>query len=165
MKDIRPFFWQNDTSISKNSWGYVADQDYKTAASLIGDLVDIVSKNGALLLNIGPRPDGTIPEPEQEILLEIGRWLAQNGEAIYGTRPWNVYGEGPTEVPEGSFTDTKRQALHQPGYPLYDAKAAQSTPRPWPGLKASCASTPSAAAQPSRRSALHAFRCWDILAS
>ena len=67
-----------------------------------------MSKNGALLLNIGPRPDGTIPEPEQEILLEIGRWLAVNGEAIYGTRPWKVYGEGPTEVFEGAFHDTKR---------------------------------------------------------
>jgi alpha-L-fucosidase len=59
-------------------------------------------------LNIGPRPDGTIPEPEEEILLEIGRWLAVNGEAIYGTRPWKVYGEGPTEVIEGYFQDTKR---------------------------------------------------------
>lgn len=108
---IRPEFWQNDTSISKNSWGYIEGQDYKTAESLIGDLVDVVSKNGALLLNIGPRPDGTIPEPEQEILLEIGRWLAQNGEAIYGTRPWSVYGEGPTEVPEGYFMDTNRQAF------------------------------------------------------
>ena len=109
LKEIRPFFWQNDTSISKNSWGYVAEQDYKTAGDIIGDLVDITSKNGALLLNIGPRPDGTIPEPEQAILREIGRWLKVNGEAIYGTRPWNVFGEGPTEIPEGSFSDTKRQ--------------------------------------------------------
>jgi alpha-L-fucosidase len=108
---IRPEFWQTDTSVSKNSWGYVEKQDYKTTASLVGDLVDIVSKNGALLLNIGPRPDGTIPEPEQEILRCIGRWLAQNGEAVYGTRPWAVFGEGPTEVVGGSFNDTKRQAF------------------------------------------------------
>ncbi len=109
LKEIRPYFWQTDTSISKNSWGYVAEQDYKQAGVIIGDLVDIVSKNGALLLNIGPRPDGTIPEPEQAILREIGQWLKMNGEAIYGTRPWRVYGEGPTSVPEGNFTDTKRQ--------------------------------------------------------
>lgn len=109
LKEIRPFFWQNDTSVSKNSWGYVSKQDYKQAGDIIGDLVDITSKNGALLLNIGPRPDGTIPEPEQAILREIGAWLKINGEAIYGTRPWKVYGEGPTEVPEGYFTDTKRQ--------------------------------------------------------
>jgi alpha-L-fucosidase len=108
---IRPEFWQTDTSVSKNSWGYVEKQDYKTAGELVGDLVDIVSKNGALLLNIGPRPDGTIPEHEQEILRGIGRWLATNGEAIYGTRPWVVFGEGPTQVVEGSFNDTKREAF------------------------------------------------------
>jgi alpha-L-fucosidase len=111
LADIPPFFWQNDTSVSKNSWGYIEGQDYKTATSLIGDLIDVVSKNGALLLNVGPRPDGTIPEEEQELLREIGRWLAVNGEAIYGTRPWTVYGEGPTEVAEGEFTDTKRDAF------------------------------------------------------
>jgi len=108
---IRPIFWQTDTSISKNSWGYVQNQDYKTAGDLVGDLVDIVSKNGALLLNVGPRPDGALPEPEQRILLEIGQWLAVNGEAIYGTRPWKVFGEGPTQVIEGSFSDTKRTAF------------------------------------------------------
>jgi alpha-L-fucosidase len=108
LKGIRPLFWQTDTAVSKNSWGYIESQEYKTPVSLIHDLVDIVSKNGALLLNIGPRPDGTIPEPEQAILLEIGRWLAVNGEAIYGTRPWKVYGEGPTEVFEGAFQDTRR---------------------------------------------------------
>lgn len=105
---IRPLLWQNDTSVSKNSWGYVHNQEYKTVDSLVDDLVDVVSKNGALLLNIGPKPDGTIPEPEQQMLREIGAWLQVNGEAIYGTRPWKVFGEGPTEVSEGSFTDTKR---------------------------------------------------------
>ena len=109
--DIRYPFWQTDTAVAKNSWGYVKEQDYKTATSIIGDLADIVSKNGALLLNVGPRPDGTIPEPEEEILLEIGRWLAVNGEAIYGTRPWKVFGEGPTEVVSGGFNDTKRAAF------------------------------------------------------
>jgi alpha-L-fucosidase len=108
LADIRPLFWQTDTAISKNSWGYVAKQDYKTAGAIVDDLIDIVSKNGALLLNIGPRPDGTIPEKEQEILLEIGEWLGRNGEAVYGTRPWRVFGEGPTQVQEGMFTDTFR---------------------------------------------------------
>ena len=68
--------------------------------------MDIVSKNGTLLLNIGPRPDGTIPEQAEKILLELGQWLSINGEAIYGTRPWAVYGEGPTKVVGGSFKDT-----------------------------------------------------------
>jgi alpha-L-fucosidase len=106
---LRPTFWQTDTAVAKNSWGYTAKQDYKTAGSIVGDLVDIVSKNGALLLNIGPRPDGTIPEGDAAILREIGRWLEVNGEAIYGTRPWDVFGEGPTQVIEGSFKDTERQ--------------------------------------------------------
>ena len=108
---IRPEFWQTDTAVSKSSWGFVAKHDYKSVDSLVDDLVDIVSKNGALLLNIGPRPDGTIPEPEQEILRGIGSWLRVNGEAIYGTRPWNLFGEGPTEVVEGSFNDTKRRTF------------------------------------------------------
>ncbi|MHB8751302.1 MAG: alpha-L-fucosidase C-terminal domain-containing protein, partial [Aggregatilineales bacterium] len=68
-------------------------------------------KNGAMLLNIGPRPDGTIPEPEEQLLLGIGEWLALNGEAIYGTRPWKVFGEGPTQISEGQFTDTNRSAF------------------------------------------------------
>jgi len=106
---IRPFFWQTDTAVSKSSWGYVENQDYKTVDSLVDDLVDIVSKNGALLLNIGPKPDGTIPEREEAMLREIGRWLRVNGEAVYGTRPWRVFGEGPTQVVEGPFSDTKRR--------------------------------------------------------
>ncbi len=111
LKDIRPLLWQNDTSVSKNSWGYISHQDYKNPRDIIHDLVDVVSKNGALLLNIGPKADGTIPDEDQNILLEIGRWLAVNGEAIYSTRPWVRFGEGPTEVPEGQFTDTSRQVF------------------------------------------------------
>jgi len=108
LKGISKLFWQTDTSISKNSWGYITNHDYKTAGSIIGDMIDIVSKNGALLLNIGPRPDGTIPEYEEQVLLEIGKWLELNGEAIYETHPWEIFGEGPTEIEEGTFTDFKR---------------------------------------------------------
>lgn len=105
----RDLFWQTDTSVSTNSWGYIKDHKYRTANSLVDDLIDIVSKNGCLLLNIGPKPDGTIPEPEEKLLLEIGQWLAVNGEAIYGTRPWQVFGEGATKVSEGPFAERNRK--------------------------------------------------------
>jgi alpha-L-fucosidase len=106
---IRPHFWQTDTSVSTKSWGYVEGQDYRSVDALVDDLVDIVSKNGTFLLNIGPRPDGTIPEAEENILLKIGQWLDINGEAIYGTRPWHIFGEGPTQIPSGEFTDAHRE--------------------------------------------------------
>jgi alpha-L-fucosidase len=103
-------FWQTDTSVSIKSWGYIENDTFRSAESLIHQLIDIVSKNGCLLLNIGPKSDGTIAEQEQTILRDMGRWLAVNGEAIYGTRPWKVYGEGPTKVVGGSFHDTSTKS-------------------------------------------------------
>jgi alpha-L-fucosidase len=111
MDRIRRPFWQTDTAVSTNSWGYIKDHKYKPVNRLVDDLVDIVSKNGCLLLNIGPRADGTIPEHEQEMLREIGRWLSINGEAIYGTRPWTVYGEGPTGTATGHLSENKNKAF------------------------------------------------------
>jgi alpha-L-fucosidase len=107
----RKLFWQTDTSISNKSWGYIKNDTFRSPGSLISELVDIVSKNGALLLNVGPRPDGTIPEEAQQILLNMGRWLSINGEAIYGTRPWKVFGEGPTKVAGGAFHDTSNEGF------------------------------------------------------
>ncbi len=105
LDEIRPDYWQTDTSVCRKSWCYTCEPDYKTSRSLVHDLVDIVSKNGCLLLNIGPRADGTIPEEQQQILLEIGAWLKVHGEAVYGTRPWLVFGEGPTRIKTGTFQE------------------------------------------------------------
>ncbi|WP_251106327.1 alpha-L-fucosidase [Alloacidobacterium dinghuense] len=104
---IREQHWQTDTSVSQQSWGYIKGDTYKTPESIVWQLIDIVSKNGNLLLNIGPKSDGTIPDEAQSILKHTGAWLKVNGEAIYGTRPWTTYGEGPTKVVAGSFNDSE----------------------------------------------------------
>ena len=103
--DIRPAYWQTDTSVSNKSWGYIEHDTYKTPIFIIDQLADVVSKNGNLLMNIGPRADGTIPDEVQQVLRSVGAWLQVNGDAIYGTRPWKVFGEGPTKVAAGSFHD------------------------------------------------------------
>jgi alpha-L-fucosidase len=106
---IHSEYWQTDTSISNKSWGYIQDDIFKTPDLIVHELIDIVSKNGNLLLNVGPRSDGTIPEEVQKILQDVGSWLGANGEAIYGTRPWSTYGEGPTKVAEGPMRDVKTE--------------------------------------------------------
>ncbi|MCX5758869.1 MAG: alpha-L-fucosidase [Candidatus Hydrogenedentes bacterium] len=105
----RDLFWQTDTSISIKSWGYIEKDRFRSVSSLVHELADIVSKNGCLLLNIGPRSDGTIPKEAQQILRGIGKWLRLNGEAIYGTRPWTTAGEGPTAAASGSFSDHREK--------------------------------------------------------
>jgi alpha-L-fucosidase len=102
---IREFFWQTDTSISSKSWGYIDNDTFKSPDRLVDDLVDIVAKNGCLLLNVGPRADGTIPQQAQDILIAIGKWLDTNGKAIYDTRPWKISGEGPTGTAEGHLSE------------------------------------------------------------
>ncbi|MDE5590267.1 MAG: alpha-L-fucosidase [Acetatifactor sp.] len=105
--ETQPFYWQTDTAIAKNSWCYTENNDFKKAKDILCDLVDIVSKNGNLLLNVGPKADGTISDEDRAVLLEIGDWMEKNGEAVYGSRPWRIAAEGPTKVEEGQFTDGK----------------------------------------------------------
>ncbi|MEO6455336.1 MAG: alpha-L-fucosidase [Ginsengibacter sp.] len=104
---IRPQAWQTDDAIGNKSWGFTNDNTFKSPQYVITNLIDIVSKNGNLLINIGPRPDGTITDEETKVLLGTGKWLDVNGEAIYGTRPWRIYGEGPTESASGEFKTQK----------------------------------------------------------
>jgi len=99
---LRLIPWQTDTSLSIHSWGYVEHDEYRTAKSLIHQLLDTVSKNGNLLLNVGPKSDGSIPDEARAVLLQMGEWLKPNGEAVFDTRPFTVFGEGPTKAANGS---------------------------------------------------------------
>ncbi|MGN0298769.1 MAG: alpha-L-fucosidase [Lachnospiraceae bacterium] len=104
-QDIKPFTWQTDTAIARNSWGYIEGLQYKTAREIISQLIDVVSKNGNLLLNIGPKGDGSIPDEDQRILKQIGAWLKINGTAIYDSHIWKRAEEGNTRTKEGQFSD------------------------------------------------------------
>ncbi|MEM9986253.1 MAG: alpha-L-fucosidase, partial [Bacteroidota bacterium] len=99
--------WLTDTS--PGAWFYRSNAKFKTPNELIDILVDIVAKNGLMLLNVPPDPDGTIPQEMVDLLLHMGEWLEVNGDAIYGTRPYTVFGEGPTRLPEGGH---KIEKLH-----------------------------------------------------
>jgi alpha-L-fucosidase len=97
--EIQPLPWQTDTCIG--GWHYdrglYERNGYKTAKMVVQTLVDIVSKNGNLMLNIPVRGDGSIDEKERTIVEEIGVWMKANSESIYGTRPWKIFGEGPAQ--------------------------------------------------------------------
>jgi alpha-L-fucosidase len=95
-EDISEYPWQTDTSIG--DWFYNLKDKYKTPSHTTEMLVDIVSKNGNLLLNIPQRPDGTLDDECTFLLKEVGRWTKTNGDGIYGTRPWKSSGEGPSTV-------------------------------------------------------------------
>lgn len=102
--DIQNPYWLTDDSISSSSWCYTTGIGYYSMKAMLHALIDRVSKNGTMLLNIAPTADGAIPAGQRSILLGIGDHLGRFGESIYATRAWSVYGEGPTQMGGGSFT-------------------------------------------------------------
>ncbi|RKZ83991.1 MAG: alpha-L-fucosidase, partial [Gammaproteobacteria bacterium] len=117
---LEPNPWMTDETISKGRWCYTEGIEVKASVDVLHVLIDIVSKNGVLLLNISPKADGSIPNVQQEVLLDMGSWLDQFGEAIYATRPWYTFGEGPTREPEGHFKN--REAFLNLKYSWKDAR-------------------------------------------
>jgi len=103
MPGIRPTPWQTDTSIG--DWYYNKNWKYRGTDWVIHMLVDIVSKNGNLLINVVQRPDGSLDPEAEQILAQMADWIAINGEAIYGTRPWLTHGEGPVRAKGGNFKE------------------------------------------------------------
>jgi alpha-L-fucosidase len=105
--ELTYYEWITDSTVDVGrGWGYVKGLRFKTVDHLVDNLVDRVSKNGYLLLNVGPKPDGTIPDEAKALLLGMGKWLQVNGDAIYGTTPWVIAGEGPTRLTtRGDFNE------------------------------------------------------------
>ncbi|MDP9421320.1 MAG: alpha-L-fucosidase [Pseudomonadota bacterium] len=104
LEGINPLPWQTDTSNA--DWFYSDHHPYKSTKQVIGLLADIVSKNGNMLLNVTQYPDGSLPPQSEELLAGLAAWMKINAEAIHGTRPWKIYGEGPTKPKAGAFAES-----------------------------------------------------------
>lgn len=105
-KEITNFVWEVDDPVLYR-FGYTEGSPIVDAKTVITRLIENTSKNGGLLLNISPKADGTIPDDQTKLLLEIGKWLQVNGEGIYETRPWTKFGEGEKAAPQFRFTSKK----------------------------------------------------------
>jgi alpha-L-fucosidase len=132
---IQDYPWQTDTCIG--NWHYRRGLKYRTAESVVRELVDIVSKNGNLLLNIPVRGDGTIDDDEMKFLADLTAWMDVNSESIYGTRPWRVYGEGQAG-PTGEFANNGRDRPYAASDIRFVRKGEvlYATMLAWPGERA-----------------------------
>lgn len=92
-KTMTDYYWQVDDPIG-HKFGYVEGLRLQNARGIVNSLVNNISKNGNLCLNISPKGDGSIPEDQRQVLKAVGAWLKANGKAVYGTRAWTIFGEG-----------------------------------------------------------------------
>ncbi|MGN1203122.1 MAG: alpha-L-fucosidase [Eubacterium sp.] len=99
--------WQNDTAIAKNSWGYTQGNCFKAPGEIIRNMIEVFAKNGCYMLNVGPKSDGIICREERDVLLAIGRWLKTNGEAVYGSYPFEVCFSEGKKSKNGAFSENK----------------------------------------------------------
>jgi len=101
-REINPLPWMTDITLGKSRWMYVKGHPYKNATVVLQNMIDVWSKNGVVLLNVSPRADGVINESQRKVLKEIGAWLKVYGEAVYGTRPFTIFGYGTASANEGN---------------------------------------------------------------
>lgn len=104
LENASPYVWQSETSTAYNSWCYCTTNRFKSPETIICNFLDVISKNGCFVLNIGPKADGSICDEEKHILETIGSWTKKNSEAIWGTKPYKVIGEGKKQK-GGSFNE------------------------------------------------------------
>lgn len=107
--EAKPYAWQTDTAVARNSWCYTDSLVYKSSYEIVCTLIDVVSRGGNLLLNVGPKADGTIPDGDRKILEDLGAWMRVNAEAVNGCRPWRKSQEGPTASVDGQFQDGQKK--------------------------------------------------------
>ncbi|MFC4531259.1 alpha-L-fucosidase [Sphaerisporangium dianthi] len=139
--DIRNPYWLTDDAVSNPSWSYTPTITYYSSAALVHALVDRVSKNGNMLLNISPRAEGSIPQTQKDLLNAIGTYLKRNGESIYSTRAWTTYGEGPTKMGGGSFVEPRAGTGQDIRYTRSkDNTVLYATVLGWPGSTLNLAS-------------------------
>jgi alpha-L-fucosidase len=132
--DITTPYWLTDDAVSSSSWSYTEGMQYYSNTALVHAFVDRVSKGGNLLLNLSPMADGTFPQPQKDIMAAFGKFLKQMGTAIYNTRAWAVYGEGPTKLGGGGMGSPTAMTSNDVRYTKSkDGDAVYAILMGWPG--------------------------------